>query len=363
MQRGELAAAVEALGEAARLFRTLPAERARCENMLGIALRGAQRLDEAARAFEDAARLFDEAALPSEAAAARFNQGLVWAQAGRSSVAPLRAALDGFRSVSAPRYAAAAARELGHALLVEGRTDDAVGVLEEAVDAAAAVGDEAGRGAAANALGLALLAVDDVAGAVEAFQAARAGHPRSIRPDQHAMATANLALAYERAGNLARAQLAAAQARAVPEAATPVLEQCREILGRTGAEADALFAVLRDEPEERWVALFRDELDRWVDVAPSERRSAAQRLAEELANEGTDGIAAAWLAAALERRPDELRLVLSSLVRSSRSLGRGAPTAVLDRLQRAAARFHLPQMMRVEQLLSEAVQEAEEAAG
>jgi tetratricopeptide (TPR) repeat protein len=352
LQGGDVDGAIEALNRSVELFESLPLERAKAANMVGIALREAGRADEAAAAFERATSDFAASGARLEEAAARYNLGLVRVQQGRSGSAELAAALDLFRAEGATRQSAAAGRELGQALLVEGRLDDAVAALEVAASTAERCGDEAGRAAAANALGLAKLAAGAPEAAVEAFQIARAANPRSVRPSEHALAAANLALALERCGDAARSRLAARQARAVPGADQRVRDQCDDVLARLGHRHDDLVVVLREEPRDRWAVLLRDELERWADEADDERHRAAAALCDELTRTGgSDDLAEAVLASALEMPADRMEAVLTAVSTGVSAHGDEASDRGRARLSRAAARFHLPQMTRLEALL------------
>lgn len=352
LQGGDATGAILALQESERLFHALELERAKAANMLGIALRDAVSLDEAARAFARAADGFRRAGFPGEQAAAEFNLGLVQTQTGAPAVAAFAAALDGFRAAGATRAAVVAARELGQALLGEGRVEEALETLRVATEAAAACGDQAGRGAAANALGLAHLADGDAAEAAEAFRVARAANPRSLRPGQHAMATANLALALERLDDIAAARLSAAQARTVPRADPAVVGQCDALLGRLGPPHEDLAVVLSKAGREEWPAIVRDELERWADERAGERMRSAAAIVGHLALEGTtDDVAEALVGAALELPPERFEAVIGALGVAAAGLAREAGAAAIASLRRAAARFHAPQMQRVEELL------------
>lgn len=349
---GDVDGAILAFGRSVELFQPLPLERAKSSNMRGIALREAGRSGESVAAFEEAAAAFAIAGATVEEAAARYNLGLVHAQLGQPASEDFASALDLFRTAGASRQASAAARELGQAHLVEGDLDEAVSVLTVAVATAEACGDEAGRGSAANALGLSKLAAGAPEESADAFRLARAAHPRSVRPSQHAMATANLSLALERTGDISRARLAARQARAVPDADRQVRQQCEELLGRNEDRADDLVVVLREEPADQWPVLLRDELERWVDDSEDERGRSASALAEELASTGvSDDLAEAVLGAALELPPARIEAVMGALSLAVARLAEVPSARAASRLSRASARFHVPQMMRLEHLL------------
>lgn len=349
---GALDQAIDSFTRSAELFEPLPLQRAKSSNMAGIALREAGRAAEAASAFELAATGFASGDAVVEEAAARYNLGLVHAQGEERASPHFAASLELFRATDARRQAAAAARELGHALLVEGDVAAALEVLDIAVSTSQECGDETGRGASANALGLARLADDDAAGAVEAFRIARAAHPRTLRGPQHAMAVANLALALERCGDRARARLFASQARAVPGADEPVRSQSEAILARLGDGDDALVGVLGDEGVDERPALVRDELERWADDTVEARWRATDAVAREFGRSGaSDDVTEAVLGGVLELPPDRFSLVTDSLRDAVARLDADAGDRARSRLRRVAARFHLPQMARLEEAL------------
>jgi tetratricopeptide (TPR) repeat protein len=255
----------ELLGESASLFADagLASEEAKARNALGAALRALGEINAAAAAFRAAAAAF--AGGSRERAAALFNLGLVTRDA-----APLEEARELFAAGS--REHAAARRELG---VLHLERDD---VEAAAAELAAAL--EAGDEAAANALGLARLAQGRVDEAAAAFR--RSGDP---------MASANLALVYERAGDAARAREAALRALTARGAASAVRMQAAQVLARLGAD------IVSDDDAE------------------------------------------AILRAVLELPTSEFEHLLETL------LGARA------QLERVAARFHLPQELRVRETL------------
>lgn len=348
----DLARAVDCFVTAAELFEALPLERAKAANMAGIAFREVGRTDEAAAAFETSAAGFASGGAPVEEAAARYNLGLVRVQCNEPAAPHFAASLELFRSAGASRQAANAARELGHTLLQDGDVAGAIEILDYALAASEACGDPSGQGAAANALGLARLADDDAEGAIEAFRISRAAHPRAVRGSQHAMAVANLALALERVGDIHRSRLFARQARAVPGAEAPVRQQCDAILARIGDASGALVAVLAAEAADDRPVLVRDELERWADDAAEARRCAADAVACELGRSGaSDDITEAVLGGVLELPPDRFSLITDALRIAVADLEPDAGDRARSRLRRVSARFHLPQMARLEDAL------------
>lgn len=347
---GRLSEAEDALGAAAELFdpACLPAEHAKALNALGALLRLAGRGDRAAAAFTRAAALFEQARLPLEQGAALFNLGLVEAARGAGE-APLRAARRLLDPAVVPAQAAAAARELGAVLLAAAALDEAEATLEEAMALAKRAGDRAGLGSTANLLGLTRLAGGRPVDAVDAFRAAAGAHPRSVRPEGHAMAKANLALAHERAGHRAHALLAAAQASATPGAPRPVLAQVDDICHRLGRRPGVLLEVLDREPSERWASIMREELARWAVADPEERRGEVSAWVARVAAvpEGAD-LARTWLGALLELDPGSMATLVRATLECVRAGDAGQRERVRSQLSRAMVRFHPPQWMRLQ---------------
>ncbi len=366
---GRLVEAEAALTTAARLFERsrLGPEHAKAMNALGAVLRLAGRLDEAARALARAAAAFEACELTAERGAARFNLGLVERDAGK-----LSAAVECFEDArglleqgGVPAQAGAASRELGATLLTAGDLERAREALERAVELASAARDQPGLGAAANALGLAELAAAHLREALEALETALAAHPRSVRPAEYAMVKANLALAYERTGEAPRARLAARQALAVGAAAEAVRAQGTGVVERLGDERGDVLRVLDDEERDRWPAVVREELARWVDVRPGERRDEAgawidgQLARAELGSE----LAEAWVGALLELPPQALRTVVESTVEALGHRGADARERFRSETSMAMARFHVPQLLRLRDSFNRIAEElGEEAA-
>jgi tetratricopeptide (TPR) repeat protein len=350
---GRPAEAERALHVAARLFAPdrLPTEHAKATNALGAALRLAGRLDEAAAAFSRAAGEFEAAGLRLEQGAALFNLGLVQRELGDSdaAVASLQRARECLDPRRSPAEAAAAARELGATLLGVGRLDAARDALQAALALGRRAGDQAGIGAAANVLGLVELAADTPGKAADAFRTAVAGHPRSLRPGEFAMAKANLAVAWERAGDQARARLAAMQAAGTPAAAEPVLAQARGVLGRLGGWPGALVEVLDREPREQWLTMLREELARWLDAGPDERRAeAAAWIDGQLDRPAVAAdLAEAWLGTLLELPGDAMDQVIRSALEALVERDEATGARFRSDISRALPRFHLPQWQRL----------------
>jgi tetratricopeptide (TPR) repeat protein len=310
----------------------LPHEHAKALNALGAALRDLRRRDEAADAFNAAAEVFASLQEPVEQGAALFNLGLVQRDQGEHEQAAqsFRRAAERLEAQRAP-----ALRELGSLLLERGKLDEATAVLEEAL---ALPDDPRARGATANALGLTHLAAGRADAAVAAFAEAAGAYGRSLRPANYAMAKANIALAFEQAGQLADARLAARQALRVDDAAQAVRAQAEAVLARLGAVTDDLIVVLTNETPERQQTLLREEVPFW------DQSNAAAFVAADLTPDALE----AWLAALLELPPDEFE---SAIAATRRVLGEHPPEerAQFEATLRAALpRFHDPQMRRLE---------------
>jgi tetratricopeptide (TPR) repeat protein len=334
---GHAEEAAEALRAAVLLFDPdrLPVEHAKALNALGAALRGAERLDEAAGALRAAVEMFASRGQTVEAGAAVFNLGLVQRERGE----PEAAATSFTRASEAlGEHRGPALRELGTTLLEQGDASAAIPPLENAVALAADAGDEPARGSAANALGLAYLSAGRPADAVDAFRDAVAAHPRTIRPRDHAMAKANLALAYEQAGNMRRARLAARQTLAVPDAPEPVLGQAGAVLDRLGPVTDDLIVVITAEASEQWAAILRDEIPHW-------RREDADAWVDA---DLSPDLLEAWLGALLELPPDEMEAAIATTLDALADRAETQRKRFESAVRAALPRFHQPQMLRLE---------------
>lgn len=340
---GRAEEAIESLMRAVALFdpELLPVEHAKAVNALGAARRLAGDPEGAGVEFEQAATLFERVGLEQEHGAALYNLGLVCREADPS------AAVECFRraaSLLAGGHEAAAARELGATLLQLGELGEATQVLERTVEAARR-GDAAGLGGTLNALGLVQLAAGKDDDAVESFREAAAAHPRGIRPAEFAMAKANLALAFERAGDVRRARLAARQALGVTALPEPVEAQASAILARLGPAGDDLLGVLLEEREERREGLVREELVR------SAGDSDAERLAEATTwIDGSGELAGLWLGALLELPPASMERLVRSALEALSSRDPDVQERFRGHVSRAAARFHMPQLLRLEEV-------------
>ncbi len=367
---GDVERAEAALATAAELFdpRTLRAEHAKALNALGSVVRLAGRPEEAAQIFGRAASAFETDGLRVEQAAACFNLGLVRRELDdvRGSITAFTRAQGLFDAAHAAAHAAAAARELGASLFAAGELDAARDALEHAVAGAARAGDALGAGSAANVLGLVELAAGRPGDAVAAFVTAAAAHARRVRPAEHAMAKANLALAHEQVGDPLRARVAAHQALGVPDAPPPVRAQAETVLRRVGpGDPDDVSALLADEGPEARAALVRDELGRWVDVPDGDRaREAAAWVDGQLARPAAAlTLAEAWLAGILELPPAELEAVARAVVAALAHCDPAAQERFRAEVSMALARFHVPQLIRLRDTFNRIATElGEEAA-
>jgi tetratricopeptide (TPR) repeat protein len=232
--------------------------------------------------------------------------------------------------------------------------------LEHAVALADRAGDAAARGAAANVLGLARLANGHEEAAADAFRIAVAGSPRSLRPEAFAIGKANLALTYERLGSPARARLAARQALAVADVPLPVGEQARGVLERLGAAEDDLRVALEEEPEDGLALLAREELLRSADATDEQCAADMRAWISTQASSSQDpaNVAELWLGGLLELPADALERLVRASVKAAMSLRDEERNAFRSDVQRALARFHVPQMMRLQDLFARAAADA-----
>lgn len=327
-------------------------EQTKALTMHGVALREGGRSDLAMVTFERAAAAFGELEQPVEQAAASYNLGLSLLQHGDPSAAhaSLIRAHDLFLEAGQLAQAGSAARERATNLLTSGKVDAAIVLLDDAAELADRAGDMPGLGAASNALGLAHLAADDPAAAVREFSRAVGAYPRSMRPTEHAMAKANLAMAHERVGNVARARLAARQALAIPHADQLVLEQAQGLLERLlgGPQAD-LLAVLDEELAEQWFPIVREEVLRWCEAPRAERVHAiCEFLAGVLSRAGASyGLGESLLAVMLELPPAPYDDMVAGIVWAAHDLHPAQEERVRAVLGSALARFAIPQWQRL----------------
>ena len=366
LQYGRSDQAVPLLGTAYETFGRLDMrlEQTKALMMHGVALRQGDRNDLASVTFERAARAFGALEQPAEEAAAFYNLGLSLHHNGdpTAAQAALSRAYDLFLAAGHLARAGAAARERGAYLLTSGRIGAARTVLEDAADLAHRANDLPGLGAATNALGLAYLASDDPAAAVREFSRAVGAYPRSLRPAEHAMVKANLAVAYERSGQHARARLTARQALAITSAEPPVRDQAQHVVERlhvlTGLD---LLTVLDAEPIPRWPALIREEVLRWCEAPRPERRSAIRGFLNGLLERPGLGydLAESLLSVIIELPPPPYARMVSSIVQVTAELTPPGRERIHAIIGSAMARFAIPQWQR----LAASLNAAEAAAG
>ena len=353
---GELADAEAAFRFALEAYdEDLPVERGDTLNALGAVLRDSGRFEEAAEVFREAISLF---ALPegvAESGIAHYNLGLVLRELGDESgtSAAFELAVASLEPESHPSELGAALRELGSTLLTGGKLDEAASFLERSLDLAADGGDRAGLGASANLLGLAKLALGDGEGARELFAESASANALTLRPEGHAMAKANLALAYEATDRLDRARLAAQQALSVVAAPPMVTQQAQAILERLGPEYD-LHVVLDDESASGWGGILRDEIRHWARLSQPRRRELAIGWITGLTSRRETAVKRleALFNAMLELSPESFDLVADALVEAAMSLDEQASVEFHASSSRAAAYFHVPQMTRIEAALA-----------
>lgn len=370
LHAGETGPALQSLTAARDVFGRvgMRLEQAKATVMLGVALRAAGAHEQATDAFSAACSELAGLDQPAERAAASYNLGLVLQDTGEVPAA--RTAWDSarelFLAAGYPAQAAAAARDHGASLLTAGEVEAALPLLEQATSLAERAGDAPGAGAAANALGLAHLAARQPAAAVVALRRALAAFPRPVRPADHAMVKANLALAYEQAGHRARARLAAGQALAVASAAAPVRAQAQQLLARLpGRASEDLLAVLDAEHRQEWVPVLREEVLRALDLPAGQRCAVVSGFLDGvLARPGAAyDLAESLLHVVLELPPGTYGLLVSAV--AGACAGRPEPDTARLRavIGSAMARFALPQWQRLAASLNAAAQAAGQPGG
>ncbi len=354
LQSGETRPALGALTIAREIFGRagMRLEQAKTAVMLGAALRSEGEREQATEAFTSACADLAELEQPTEQAAASFNLGLVRQDAGDlpGARAAWDTARDLFVTAGYPSQASAAARESGVSLMTEGDVEAAVPVLAAAMALGEQARDETSTGTAANALGLALLAVDKPAEAIVALQRSLAAFPRTLRPAEHAMAKSNLALAYERSGDLPRARLTAGQALVVSSAAAPVRAQCHELLKRLPApQTSDLLTLLDAEPNDAWGALIRPEVLRALELSGAERIAVLSGFVDGLLTRigASYSLAESLLHVALELPPRAYEQTIVALVEACAHRPEDQTARLNAVFASAMARFAIPQWQRM----------------
>ncbi len=352
LQSGRPDDAAEALRASLRWFpEPLDTERAKVLNLLGAALRDLRDHAGAAECFLQAEKMFALRRLTSERGAAVFNLGLVRRDAGdpHGAAQAFARAREYFADGPLPSQAVAALH-LGTAQLEAGDPDAAHAALTQALQTAKVIGDRGIIGAAANALGLAQLACGQADDAAVSFSLAVAAHPRSVRPDEFAMAKANLALAHQAGERPAHALIAARQALAVPQPPPAVRAQAQAVLEQLGAGVGCdLLAVLDDERPEQWANVVREELVRWAAAPRDERRREAAAWIEGQVGRAdrAERLAEAWLSGLVELPPHDLDVVVVAVLEAMGDVDSAVAEGFRSRTARAMALFPVPQLLRL----------------
>lgn len=343
-------------------------EQAKALMMCGVSHREVGDLERAVACFTDAADTFDELGERAEQGAAAYNLSVALAAMGRTptALAAMARAADLLESTGQLPQAAAAYREQGATLLQTDRAGQAVPLLERSAELARQTGDLAGLGAASNILGLARLALEDSSGAVAALTEAVGAYPRTLRPREHAMSKANLALAYEQNANPARARLSARQVASLPQLDPQVTAQVQGILRRlSDAETSDLFAVLDQEVPDQWPAVVREETTRWSLGGSDVRNRGVTLFLLGVLERPADSyaLAEALLAVVLELPPDSYDELIQALaLATSRLPEDDARVRVGSVFSSALARFAMPQWQRTVAALNTASIELGEPA-
>jgi tetratricopeptide (TPR) repeat protein len=350
------AEAAQVLARSVELFPPdgMKAEHGKARNMLGVALRSMGRPAEAAAEFGAAASFLGEVGLRTERGAALFNRGLSMKACGDRSEARdcFQEAVDCLPAERVPGQASAAARELGVLDLEEGDFKAAEERLRGAARLARVSNEYPSIAAADNALGLALLGLKRWDEAAEAFRSAAGANPRSIRSQEYAMAKANLGLALSRSGDRERSRLAARQALRAPSVPAPVAEQAETVLDEVGREPGGLYAIARAADEEARSPIIREEVLRWLDEPPQVRGEEVALFLEGLSDHDPGGgLTENFLGVLLELPPGHMDTLVADLVQAM-SLWNGEEASTYrSKLSRVIARFHPPQMVRLEDAL------------
>ena len=163
------------------------------------------------------------------------------------------------------------------------------------------------------------------------------------------MAKANLALTFEQIDDAARARLAARQARDTPDAPEPARAQALAVLDRLGDEPGDLHTVLDHEPAPAWPAIVRDELTRWADLDPAERRAELDAWIDGQLAHGGRGpdLAEAWLGMLIELPPAAMQEIIRSCVDALGRREEDVQERFRFQVARAMPRFPVPQFLRL----------------
>lgn len=359
LQAQRYAEAAEVLARSVELFRPdgLKAEHGKARNMLGVALRSLGRLAEAAKEFGAAASFLGEAGLVTERGAALFNRGLALKQLGdrRGARDCLLEAAERLPEDTVPAQASAAERELGVLDLEEGDFEAAEEHFRVAGRLARVSNEHPSIAAADNALGLAILGLERWDEAAEAFRSAAGASPRSIRSQEYAMAKANLALALSRSRDREGARLAARQALRAPSVPAPVAQQAEAVLDEVGRDPGGLYSIAMAAHPETRSPIIREEVLRWLDEAPPIRGNEVALFLEGVSDHDPgEALTEAFLGVLLELPPDHMEALVADVVQVISRWRVQASGRYRSRLSRVIARFHPPQMVRLEDALARA---------
>lgn len=348
---GDPGGAIQALRMAIATYdAAMLVERARAANLLGAAYRDASHPAEAADAFTAAAAAFAESERPLEQAAALHNLGLTLRDRGDSAeaVEHFTTALEAFEAGQTWPQAAAAARELAAVLLETGDAEQAARTAGRAVEHADRAADMPALGSAENIRGLAELAAGRWQQAVTAFSRSAGAHPRNVRPEGYAMAKANLALAYERAGDHPRARLAARQALAAPAVPSPVETQAHAVLERLGDDRADLHNVLDDEPLQRWPPVLREELTWWPEAGRAQLTTRTTAFVDGLVDhpQALDRVHAMF-DVLLELPPHKMEAIVDAVMEALADRPPDLRQRIHGLVDRTLPRFPIPQWQRL----------------
>ncbi len=336
----EITSALAMLDQAGRILTAerAPLEHSRILTVAANCLRMLGRRDRAAELFAEAAGLAESRTSPSEVASTLLNVGLIHSEAGRTSAAlePLNRAIELLTAqvdhvdradrvdgadIVADRVdgGAEASRLLGAALVNRAQALQASGGATELLDAIADYGkalaifepDSAQAAMASHGLGTAHLeqhrrsaSPESLDAAVRALQKALSVFTASAFPFQHAIARHSLAVAVERSGrteDLPRAlhHLEAALTILDPRLHATQWQTANDALARVTAALDALHGPrprmahvarhLTDASPTERTDLLRERLGRLTDLPDSAMCSAADALADSLAELPLDG--------------------------------------------------------------------------
>lgn len=374
-----LTRAVSSLQEATKLFSraTRPAEHARTQNALGIALRELRRYEEAAQAFHTASQLIPPQANPGEYGAAINNLGLVLADLGRleEAVEPFTKALEAFRGPGFVQQRILALLHLGQVLTNArdpGRLEEGLARFEEALELADPQEYPYQWALIQHSTGVAYTSIDRPVEAAEAFGQALRVYTRTRWPFQYSLAKNNLGLAYAQLGgvtNLRRAVVAYEGALRMLDLRVH-REQWEQVYRNLGLAEEALaglgvggtrpqhFARLAGEMEgDELRAFMRERLSEYTTYPDPRRVEALAELDEatlELPDDEARKVTAAWLHVLMELPHEQFLAGLQARMSVHNALDAGARTRASELLERSISEELLaPQRVRVRDTLYE----------